>query len=263
MNETKEAFEIDLIQLVKAMLKKWWMLVLPALAGAILMFSYTTLFVTPLYKSTAKMYINPSNAGSVDMGSLSTARDLTDSYVYLIKNTRGLLDEVVAKTGLGYSYEQLRGMVSVSSGGNTEFLEISVKAANPADACLITNQIAQSLKGYASKIGLAPTSDDVQIVDQATVARSPSSPNTSRNMMMGFLIGFVLGAAFVVFKEIFDDKVQSEKWLKQAFKDEIPLLATIPSTERTERKNDRYARYSNYYRHYSSGAKASDKKAGR
>ena len=73
----------------------------------------------------------------------------------------------------------------------------------------------------------------------------------------------MLGAAVVVLKEIFDDKVQSEKWLKQTFKDDIPLLATIPSTERSERKNDRYARYSNYYRHYASSSKPNDKRAGR
>ncbi len=253
MNETREAYEIDLIQLAKAILKKWWLLVLLALIGAVLAFSYTTLFVTPLYRSTAKMYINASTSSNIDMSGLSTARDLVETYAYLIKNTRMTLEEVAEKAGLDYSYEQLRGMVSVSGGGSTEFLEITVSAPDPEDACLIANTIMDVLPGRAAATNLNST---ISAADWATVAKAPSTPNTEKNVMVGFILGFFIAAAAVVLKELLDDKVQSENWLKQTFKDDIPLLANIPSTEHTDRGYDRYSRYSNYYRHYG----ASDKR---
>lgn len=257
MNETRDAYEIDLLQLIKAMLRKWWLLLLIALIGAVLMFSYTTLFVTPMYRSTAKMYINASTSSNIDMSGLSTARDLVETYAYLVKNTRMTLEEVSEKTGLDYSYEQLRSMVSVSGGGSTEFLEITVSAPNPEDACLIANTIMDVLPGRAAATNLNST---ISAADWATVSREPATPDIPRNVMIGFILGLMLGGAIVVLKEIFDDKVQSENWLKQTFKDEIPLLATIPSTERSERRYDRYSRYSNYYRHYASSAKSDPKK---
>ncbi|MBO5898638.1 MAG: hypothetical protein J6R04_06475 [Clostridia bacterium] len=253
MNETKDVYEIDLIQLIKALLKKWWAMALPALVGAILMFSYTTLFVTPLYRSTAKMYINASTSSNIDMSGLSTARDLVETYAYLVKNTRMTLEEVAEKTGLDYSYEQMRGMISVAGGGSTEFLEITVACPNPEHACLIANTVMEILPGRAAATNLNST---ISAADWATVAKEPSSPNTMKNVMLGFIVGCMLGAAVIVLKEIFDDKLQSESWLQQAFKDEIPVLAVIPSTDRAQGKK---SGYNSYYGHYAPNGRNSSR----
>ena len=255
MNETKEVFEIDVLQITKAILKKWWLLLLFGLIGAVLMFSYTTLFVTPMYSSTAKMYINASSSSNIDMSGLSTARDLVATYAYLVKNTRMTLEEVAEKAKLDYSYEQLRSMVYVSSGGSTEFLEITVSAPNPEDACLIANTIMVVLPGRAAATNLNST---ISAADWATVSSVPTSPNVTKNMTLGFVVGLVLAALLAALKEILDDKVQSENWLKQTFKNDIPLLATIPSTDHG-RRYDRYSRYSNYYRHYTTSRKTDNK----
>ena len=253
--EEKQIYEIDLIHLCKALLKKWWLLLVLALLCAALMFVHTSFFVTELYQSTAKMYINASPINGIDISGLTTARDLVETYAYLVKNTRSTLNEVAEVAGLDYTYHQLRSMITVTGGGNTEFLEITVTSTDADEASLIANTIMQILPVRAELTNLNST---ITPADQAVPASAPSSPNVASKTVLGFLVGLILGAAIVVLMAIFNDKVQSEEWLTQTFGEAIPLLAVIPSAERAERKGGRYGRYyRSYYASYRSSRKGS------
>lgn len=245
MKETVDTYEFDLLHLVKVMFRKFWLILLPALLCAALMFAYTVFYVTPLYQSTAVMYINASTSSSIDINGLNTARDLVSTYSYLVKNARGTLEEVAVKTGLPYSYEQLRSMVSVSGGADTEFLEITVRCPNAEEACLIANTIMEVLPGRAAATNLNST---IHPTDWAVVAKEPSSTGEVQNAMIGFIVGFLIGVVLVVLGEILNDTIQSEDWLTQTFKEELPLLSVIPSAERAKRAG----RFQSYYQHYSS-----------
>ena len=51
-------YEISLGQLVKALLKRWWLIVLAVIAGVGVAFVYVTYFVTPTYSTYAKVGVN-------------------------------------------------------------------------------------------------------------------------------------------------------------------------------------------------------------
>lgn len=246
MNETQNTYEIDLVYLIKTMLKKWWMMAIPALVLALVFLIYTTQFVTPLYSSTAIMYINASTSSTINLSELETARNLVDSYEYLIKEIPQTLEEVADKAELDYTARQMRGMISVAGGGSsTEFLEITVTCPDAEEACLIANTIMEVVPGRAAATNMDST---ISAAGWASIADSPSSPNVSRNVLLGFFLGIVLGAVAIVMFEMLDDRIKSSDWLKQTFKDEIPLLAVIPSSERS----DRQPQYRKYYSKYSS-----------
>ncbi len=248
MNETKGTYEIDLHRLLTVMLKKWWVMILPALLCGALLFIHSTFYTTPVYRTTAKMYIRATSTSAIDGSSLSTARNLVATYSYLIKETRLTLDEVAKKANLEdkYNYAQLRSMISVSDGNDTEFLEITVTSADAEDAALIANTITQVLPARAAATQLT---SEVVLVDQAIVPEAPVASNANRNVIIGFFLGFIIGAAMIVLQEVLNDKIPSEDWLKQTFHDEIPLLAVIPSSDPSDRK---YGRYASYYQQYSS-----------
>lgn len=252
MNETQNTYEIDLLRLIKAMLKKWWLMVIPALILALGFGVYTSEFVTPKYSSTAIMYISASTSSTINLSELETARNLVDSYEYLIKEIPQTLDEVADKADLDYTSSQLRSMISVSGGGSsTEFLEITVTSEDAEEACLIANTIMEVVPGRAAATNMDST---ISAAGWASVATTPSSPNVSKNIIMGFLLGFVLGAAAIVMYELLDDRIKSEDWLKQTFKEDIPLLAVIPSSERAESRN----KYQKYYTYKSDSSSSED-----
>ncbi|MCF0120319.1 MAG: hypothetical protein HUJ65_01665, partial [Oscillospiraceae bacterium] len=66
MNGNQDYFEIDLLKLGLAILKKWWLIVLSSVLGVVLAVAITAGFMTPMYSSEILMYVNN---GSVNIGS--------------------------------------------------------------------------------------------------------------------------------------------------------------------------------------------------
>lgn len=255
MNETRDTYEIDILRLLRAMLKNWWVMVIPALIFAVLVYSYITMYVPTQYRATVAMFVKMETGVNTSTG-LDTARKMLDSHTKLAtrKETADMIYEYLEKEGPtngSYSPEAIHGMIQASYNSENFFIDISVTCGDAEDASRIVNMVAQVLPIMAGPDGYDfPTEITIHPDAMAEGAAPALSKNLTRNTMIGFLLGILLGAAVIVLREIFDDRIQSEDWLKQTFKDEIPLLAVIPSADRTGRKYgyNSYDRYSTYYR---------------
>ena len=224
--------EIDLWGLFTALLRRAWAIVLVAILGAVIAFGYTYFMIDPLYKSSALLYVNNSKITmgstgvSISASELSTAQRLVDTYIVILKS-RNVLNDVIEKGELDLSYESLRGMISAEAVNSTEVFEVVVTSKDPRQAEHIANTIAEVLP---EKITDIVAGSDVRIVDYAVIPRGRSSPNYTRNAMMGALLGAVLCAAVLVLIYLLDDKIHSEEYLTQTYAD-IPLLSVIPDMD--------------------------------
>ena len=112
MNNTNDELEIDLLRLLKALWRKAWAIALAAIIFGGSFFAGTLLFIKPLYKAKALMYVNSSNISvggtkvSITQSELSAAKTLVDTYI-VIMNTRTTLDEVIEQSGVNYTYEEI------------------------------------------------------------------------------------------------------------------------------------------------------------
>ena len=118
-------------------------------------------------------------------------------------------------------------MISAEAVNSTEVFEVVVTSKDPRQAEHIANTIAEVLP---EKITDIVAGSDVRIVDYAVIPRGRSSPNYTRNAMMGALLGAVLCAAVLVLIYLLDDKIHSEEYLTQTYA-EIPLLSVIPDMD--------------------------------
>lgn len=231
--------EIDLLKLFKALWKKIWVIALAAIIGGGVMFAYTKLLVTPLYKSNAMMYVNNSDfsVGStkVSLSDLNAAQSLVDTYAVVL-TTRGTLEKVIDEAQLPYTYEELNKMVETAAVNNTEIFSITVTSANPEEATKIANTIVDVLPDRISEI---MDGSDVRTVDFAVVPSVKSSPSTAKNMMLGILAGFVAACAVIIVIELMDTKIHSEDYLLTEYPD-IPLLAVIPDMNKKPGKHSYY-----------------------
>lgn len=247
-NQTKtEGTEIDLLHLIKLLWHRAWIIVLcMVLAGAIAL-SYAIFFVTPMYKSTAMMYVNNSSFSvgdtsfSISSGELSAAKSLLDIYVIILK-TRTTLEQVIEEADLDYTYEQLSGMVSASSVNSTEVFSITVTDENPAEAELIVDTIVRVLPDRISDI---VDGSSVRLVDDAVLPTRRSSPSFTMYSVVGMAIGLVLSCAVIIIIDMLDTTVRDEEYLKSYG---IPILAIVPDVSDTKR-----GRYGYYYSSYSYG----------
>ena len=83
--------------------------------------------------------------------------------------------------------------------------------------------------------GLADTAEAIRTAKKGAsvfgIGIGDCSPNILKNTAVGFLLGLLLAAAFVVIRELTDKRVRSESDLEEQFG--IPVIGTIPDYRTT------------------------------
>ncbi len=89
----------------------------------------------------------------------------------------------------------------------------------------------QALSRGAEKLGILASlqTGDAELVQPAGVPSSPSSPKTTRNTVLGIVLGFILGLGLAFVFERLNRRLREPEEVRAAF--EVPLLATIPQSK--------------------------------
>ena len=226
--ESREGFEINLKRIFYVICRRLWAIILVGAMFGTVAFSYAWFFKTPVYSAKAQMYVNNNYVGSPGFSSsqIAAALSLADTYM-VIMQSHTVLDEVIAETGLNYTYSQVRGMLSSGTVNETEVFEIRVTCTNYKHAAIIANKIAEVLP---DKIKDVVEGSSVRVVDWTVENPNPVGPNYRRYASLGFFLGVVLSALVVVVANALDTSITSEEYLQQAY-GHIPILAVVPFGE--------------------------------
>lgn len=243
--ETGE-MEIDILRLVKLLWKKLWIIAIVTVLAGALGFSYSAFLVTPMYQSSAMMYVNNSSftvgstSFSISSGELSAAKSLLDTYVVILK-TRTTLEEVIREAELDYTYEELDKMVSAASVSSTEVFRVTVTAPDPVEAELIVRTIVDILPDRISEI---VDGSSVRIVDTAIVPTRRSSPSHTKNAMIGMALGLVLSCGVIVVMDLLNNTIRDEDYLTEVYG--LPMLAIVPDMNAKHHGKYGYYKYGDY-----------------
>ena len=233
INKQNDEIEIDLSRLIAALLDKSWLIAIVAVVCAVVTFLGTFFFVTPMYQSKAKFYVNNSSlsslsemaVSSISSTDISASRGLVKTYIVIL-NTRETINDVIDYAGVDRTYNQVKGMIAAESVNGTEVFEVVVTSPDPNEAEKLANAVAYILPNRIKDI-IDGTS--AKVVEAAVVAAAPSSPSYSKNAIIGFLVGFVLMAALVVIRELKDITIRTEEDIAQC--STHPVLAAVPDME--------------------------------
>ncbi len=243
--QNSKFYEIDILQILTAIWHRAWIVVLAAIIGAGAGFSIAEFMITPKYTAQTLLYVNNTSISvggtsfSISSGELTAAQKLVDTYIVILKS-RAVLNEVIKKSSVDYTYQEMRDMISAADVDNTEIFRISVTSTNPEEAQHIANVIAELLP---DKIAEIVDGSSVRIVDYAIVPPSKSSPSTLRFTAIGLLLGVFAVCAVIVVRELTDTQIRSEDYLIQTYN--LPVLAVIPDLFNTK-KTGYYSKYSAY-----------------
>ncbi len=243
MNDNNGETVIDLFELLGLFIKKIWLVIILTIIGGVVAFGYSFLFIKPLYKSSALMYVNNSDISvgstsfSISSTEINAAKSLVSTYTVILKS-RSVINEVIRVSGVNYSYDKLASMVDAKAVNDTQVFSITVTSVDPQEAELLANTIANILP---EKISSIVNGSDVKVVDYAVIASHRSSPSYTKNTIIGALIGFIISAFIIIVGYIRDDIIHSEDYLTKTYPD-IPLLTVVPDLI-TSRQNG-YGYYS-------------------
>lgn len=220
-----ETVEIDLRELVGALIKKAWLIILCAALLGTAMLAYTANFVTPTYQATATFYVNnntSTDGDRVDSTDLAVALRLVNSYVDIVKRDV-VLSEVVEKLQMNITPAVLRGMVSAQVVGETEIFTVTVTSADPQMSATIANTIAEVAPGIISEI---ISGSRATVIDYARVPTGRSSPSYTTSAILGAVVGALLAVVFIFIQNRMDVHVKTEEMLAQICG--APVLGVIP-----------------------------------
>ena len=223
--ETTLEKEIDLLDLAYYMLRRGKYLIISAIIGALLAGIYAFILATPMYESTAQLYVVNSKDSALDLSDLQIGTYLTSDYELVFK-TWEVNQQVKNNLGLDYTIQELRKMVSVSNPSDTRALFITVTSDDPAEATFMANEYAEVAKQYIYDTMLS------EMPTTLSVALEPEKPVSPRRMyliVIGALLCTLLCAGILVVAYLCDDKIKTpEDLLKYA--GAMPLTV-IPVTE--------------------------------
>lgn len=217
-----DADTIDLVELMYRLLASWKLLAALSLAFAIAAGVYTTYRITPMYQATSTIYVVSRSDSAINMSDLQMGSALTQDYIKVFKMWE-VHEEVASNLNLPYSYGRLRGMLSVSNDSGTRMLDIRVTSADPEEAAMLANEYAKVGSQY---IADTMSTDRPNIMSVALVPANPVSPNRTRNIMMGFILGLALGCGIVVLQMLLNDTYKTAEDIRKYTG--LVTLAVIP-----------------------------------
>lgn len=225
--------EIDLIELSKKIAKHLPMIIIFSIIVGAASFLLSKFVITPKYDSNTTMIVSNSNQNNdpnnpqtnVELGQIQANKALISTYSEIVKS-KGIAERVINNLGLDMDYEEFSSKVSIEPVKDTQIISVKVVDTIPERAMDIANETANIFK---SSIGEIMNVDNVQILDGAILPEEASSPNIKKNTAIGIILGFVIGVAVVLFKEIADSSVKSSEEVTEYF--DIPVIGIVPDSE--------------------------------
>ena len=226
-NDQEKYIEIDLMQLLAAVWKKLWIVILAAVLTAAAVFGFTYFAITPVYQAESMLYVNNNKAAAdsqtISAADLTAAQSLTETFTVVL-NSRAVLEETAKQAGFKGGVKKLSSMISSSAVNETEMIRITVSSTDPEEAAELANAAASV---SSSKMMETVEGSSVKVIDSAVVPEEQSSPDYMKNTIIGFLLGLLISMGIIVLMDLKDTSIRSDSQLSDMF-DEIPVLAVIP-----------------------------------
>lgn len=219
------AAEIDLLELFYYLLENIKYIILAGILGALIAGVYSFFLVTPQYESTAKLYVINSNDSVVNLSDLQIGSYLASDYQEIFK-TWEVHERVLRNLNLSYTYRQMQNMLSITNPNGTRILYITIKSPDPEEAALIANEYATVVRAFIAE---TMSTEMPNILSSALRPTTPVSPNKTRNVLLGGVIGGILSVGILVVLMLLDDKIKTtDDILKYTG---LPTLAVVPISD--------------------------------
>lgn len=206
--------EIDLVDLLGFYMSRLPMLIVAVVVGALVAGAWTYFMIPDKYTASSRMYMVAASSDSVvNLSDLNLGTSLSNDYVVLMKS-RPVIEDVIDKLELKYSYNKMLGMISLNVESGTRIIRISVTSTDPQEAMDIANQVARTARLQLPKVMESPTPS---IVEMAVLPTSRSSPSLPRNVMMGSLLALVLVLGVLTVIYLMDDTIKTSEDLEKVF----------------------------------------------
>ena len=233
--QNNDEIEIDLLEIFGVLWHWAWVIILVTFLFGAVGFAYSKFILPEEFTSSTSIYILNRSSGEkesqVNYQDLQVGTQLTKDYSQMI-TSRYVLEKVNTDLQLGYSYEDFKKKVSVTTPTDTRIVTISVTDLDRGMAQTIANEIRIDASEHITNVMAI---DAVNVVDEANYPTKKSGPNCTRWALIAAMIGFILSAGIVILRYILDDSVKTSEDVERYLG--LSTLALIPMDEAISRNS--------------------------
>lgn len=186
---------------------------------------YTMYLVKPDYKSSTTLVLtkNTTDNETITQSEVSLNQKLVATYSTLIKSDN-VLRQVIRNLRLNIDEEDLRKSVSVSLVNGTQLIEICVTNEVPRNAQIYASEIT---KVFISKVKDIYKIDNISLVDEAKIERTPYNVNHVKDIILFTFIGLVVAFVYVFIENLLDTTIKTAEEAEKRLT--LNVLASIPN----------------------------------
>jgi capsular polysaccharide biosynthesis protein len=224
-----QEYEIDLLHLIKLVLRKWILVGAITIVVAIIAGGYAYIMLDDTYSANSSMLVQAQDTETSDYQNLLTGQRLVDTYKEIAISNRVLEELVTRIDDETISVSSLRDMITVSSVNDTLIVKLSVETKDPELSKEIANEAVSIIQELSQEFnGL----QEVEVLDTAQTPSNPSGPNRLLYIAVGILLGGMIGVGLVLVIEFMDKHIRTPKDIETYLG--LKVLGTIPDYDMGE-----------------------------
>lgn len=220
--------EIDLVDLIFTLLRRWKVIVLTAVP-VIALGVFFAMTRPSIYKAETTLIVSNNPTGiSINSGDLSVNQKLVVTYSEIAKS-RDVIARVIQKYDLQESVKAMASKISVSPVNETELIRLSYTNSDPRLAEAVTNELANE---FIKKVGQVMRVRNVNIVERALEPSSPLPKRRGVIILASIILGGMVGAGFAFVIEMVYSKVRKSSDIEKILG--VKMLGMIPEVSLNE-----------------------------
>lgn len=224
-------------ELIGLFLNKIWIIIIVTIAGGILSFGFSKMFLPFEYSSHVSMYVKSYTGISdqmADQNNISNSKQLVNTYMEVLKDDAVMaaigellleqFDEVILSENFTFNMsgeietESLRKCIELSTVTDTSAVKVIATAKNPEIAASICNNLTSIAPEYVAKaVGVG----SINTIDKAKVYETPVAPNVIKNTLLGMAAALLIVVTIILITDYFDNTVKDVALLEKKYKKAI------------------------------------------
>jgi capsular polysaccharide biosynthesis protein len=217
---------MSLIELVKSMLRRWYIIAISTILGILLGFVLAFYVVVPKYSSSAEVLVQAKDVN--DNYTFLESQRAVETLVYLFTSDV-VLDQVIVDLGAqgeGLTVAQLSSSLSLSYKSTSLFIRITYTDTNQDITKTIVNQVVVTAKRLADDGVTSPLLQNSFIIVKNGNEGKYASPNKPLYLVIGFLLGAIVGAGIVLIIEFSRTTYKTKEEIEKDLN--LPVIGIIP-----------------------------------
>ena len=215
---------IQLREFLYLLKKKWALIVFIIAICLISTIAITKYVIKPVYESKTKVFVGKeiNNESTYDQWEIQMYQQLMQTYVELA-STNNLIESALESINLDKDVEEVLENLSVVQKENTQILEISYKSIDSQESFDVVNAITNEFIKVSRDI---IPNVNIEIIDDAQIAKEPLTNNLLRNLVVAFIGGCVLSVSLVLLMDFFNNTFNSKEDVERNLG--LPIIGVIP-----------------------------------